>query len=65
MKRKLELLMKAGCLLPEQIEKNIMLDNDAPPISLQKDFGKVKAVHFNYIDSITPDEKIGGEPEGV
>ena len=65
MKRKNELLMKAGCLPPEHAEKTIVVDHDDPPFSLNKDFKKIKEVHFNYIDNIVSDEKNRGQPEGT
>lgn len=64
-KRKKELLMKAGCLLPEQVEKTIVLDHTEPSFTLNKEFGKVKEVHFDYIDSTDPKENIRGQPEGT
>ena len=65
MRRRDELLMKAGCMQKEQSEKNIVVDHDATPFSLNKDFEKVKEVHFNYIDDVTHGEKIRGKPEGT
>ena len=64
-KQKQELLIKAGCLPPEQLEKTIVVDHDDPPFSLNKDFQKVKEVHFNYIDDTIPQKKIRGQPEGT
>ena len=64
MKKKNALLMKAG-LPPEQLEKTIVVDHDAPPFSISRDFGEVKEVHFNYIDNIVSRKKTEGQPEGT
>ncbi len=64
-KQKNELLMKAGCLAPEKLEDTIVVDYDAPIIPLNKDFGEVKEVHFNYIDRIASRKKNRGQPEGI
>ena len=61
-KIKNKLLMKAGCLPPEQVEKTIVVDHDDPHLSLKKDFGEVKEVHFNYIECDDPRKKIRGQP---
>ena len=65
-KIKNELLIKAGCLPPEDAEKTIVVDHDEPPFSLNKDFEKVKKeVHFDYIEHPNPQKKIRGQPEGT
>ena len=64
-KRKHELLMKAGCFPKDQLEKKIVIDHDDPQLSLKKDFGEVKEVHFNYVDNTILSEKIRGQPEGT
>ena len=54
-KRKHELLRKAGCIPEEQL----------PHFLLNKDFGKVKEVHFDYIDDTGVQKNIRGQPEGT
>ena len=66
MKRKHELLMKAGYLSPEQVEKTIIVAHDHPSILFKKDFqGVEKEVHFDYRDDATSNKKNRGEPEGA
>ena len=64
-KIKNELLMKAGCLSPEQVEKTIVVDRDDPLPSLKNDFGEVKEVYFNYIKGTDSHKKTRGQPEGT
>jgi hypothetical protein len=64
-KQKNELLMKAGCLSPEKSEDTIVVDHDAHILSLNKDFGEVNEVHFNYIDRIVSRKNNTGQPEGI
>ena len=63
--RKHELLIKAGCFPKEQRERNLVIDHDDPQLSLNKHFGEVKEVHFNYVDNMILSEKIRGQPEGT
>lgn len=53
MKKKNELLKKAGC------------PPDVSALSLNKHFGEIKEVHFDYLQEIISSEKIRGEPEGT
>ena len=63
LKRKQELLKKAGCLPEKLKEKNIVSDLEDVDITLYKDSNVVKEVRFNYIDKPGDSGKVGGEPE--
>ena len=65
MKKKNELLMKAGCMPSDQLKKTLIVDHDAPPFSINRDFEEVKEVHFNYIDNVASSKKTEGQPEGT
>ncbi len=64
-KKKNELLVKVGCLLPGKLKKNVTVDDDAPLTFPKKGFEEVNEVRLDYINKIVSEGEIKGQPEGT